>query len=110
MVFGKRARWVLIVLLLAAAVTAGTISVLRLRSAPTAVALINGDTGPLGARIAQELQGSGTRHWDVVDEASTKDYAAVVTLPTDLSTDITSLLTDKPFFFFRAHRKNEQNK
>ncbi|MFJ9363032.1 YhgE/Pip domain-containing protein [Nocardia sp. NPDC101769] len=96
MVFGKRTRWVLIVLLLAAAVTAGTISVLRLRSAPTAVALINGDTGPLGARIAKELQGSGTRHWDVVDEASTKDYAAVVTLPTDLSTDITSLLTDKP--------------
>ncbi|MET8422762.1 hypothetical protein [Nocardia sp. NPDC004860] len=96
MVFGKRARWVLIVLLLAAAVTAGTISVLRLRAAPTAVALINGDTGPLGARIAKELQGSGTRHWDVVDEASTKDYAAVVTLPTDLSTDITSLLTDKP--------------
>lgn len=96
MVFGKRARWVLIVLLLAAAVTAGTVGVLRLRSAPTAVALVNSDTGPLGARIVKDLQGSGIRHWDVVDEASTKDYAAVITLPTDLSADINSLLTDKP--------------
>ncbi|AYF78750.1 hypothetical protein D7D52_05450 [Nocardia yunnanensis] len=94
--FGKRTRWVLIVLLLAAAVTAGTLSVLRLRSAPTAVALINGDSGPLGARIAKELQGSTNRHWDVVDDASTKDYAAIVTLPTDLTADVTSLATAKP--------------
>ncbi|GAB0106278.1 hypothetical protein JMUB6875_52620 [Nocardia sp. JMUB6875] len=96
MVFGKRTRWVLIVLLLAAAVTAGTLSVLRLRSAPSAVALVNGDSGPLGARIAKELQDSGTRHWDVVDEASTEDYAAVITLPTDLTADIKSLATAKP--------------
>ncbi|MGW4245533.1 YhgE/Pip domain-containing protein [Nocardia sp. NPDC004722] len=96
MVFGKRTRWVLIVLLLAAAVTAGTLSVLRLRSAPTAVALVSKDNGPLGARIAKELQDSTNRHWDVVAEADTKDYAAVVTLPADLTADIKSLATDKP--------------
>lgn len=95
-VFGKRTRWVLIVLLLVAAVTAGTFSVLRLRSAPTAVALVNSDSGPLGARIANDLRDSGTRHWEVVDSASTADYAAVVTLPADLTADITSLATDKP--------------
>ncbi|MFE3024757.1 YhgE/Pip domain-containing protein [Nocardia tengchongensis] len=94
--FGKRSRWVLVVLLLAAAVAAGAVGITRLRSAPTAVALINDDSGPLGARIAKGLQDSGTRHWDVVDEASTADYAAVVTLPADLSADINSLVTDKP--------------
>ncbi|MFE4461710.1 YhgE/Pip domain-containing protein [Nocardia tengchongensis] len=94
--FGKRSRWVLAVLLLAAAVAAGAVGITRLRSAPTAVALINDDSGPLGARIAKGLQDSGIRHWDVVDEASTADYAAVVTLPADLSADINSLVTDKP--------------
>ncbi|MFE3188918.1 YhgE/Pip domain-containing protein [Nocardia sp. NPDC059240] len=96
MVFGKRTRWVLIVLLLAAAVTAGTTSVLRLRSSPTAVALVSHDSGPLGARIAKELQDSTNRHWDVVTEADTKDYAAVVTLPADLTADIKSLATAQP--------------
>ncbi|MFE3102843.1 YhgE/Pip domain-containing protein [Nocardia tengchongensis] len=94
--FGKRSRWVLAVLLLAAAVAAGTVGITRLRSAPTAVALINDDSGPLGARIAKGLQDSGIRRWDVVDEASAADYAAVVTLPADLSADINSLVTDKP--------------
>ncbi|GAB3206928.1 YhgE/Pip domain-containing protein [Nocardia tengchongensis] len=94
--FGKRSRWVLVVLLLAAAVAAGAVGITRLRSAPTAVALINDDSGPLGARIAKGLQDSGIRHWDVVDEASAADYAAVVTLPADLSADINSLVTDKP--------------
>ncbi|WP_458688003.1 YhgE/Pip domain-containing protein [Nocardia tengchongensis] len=94
--FGKRSRWVLVVLLLAAAVAAGAVGITRLRSAPTAVALINDDSGPLGARIAKGLQDGGTRHWDVVDEASAADYAAVVTLPADLSADINSLVTDKP--------------
>ncbi|MEV6774473.1 hypothetical protein AB0N05_38130 [Nocardia sp. NPDC051030] len=96
MVFGKRARWALVILLLVAAVSAGTVGYLRWSSAPTGVALINGDTGPMGARIAKALEDSGTRSWDVVDEASTADYAVVITLPTDLSTDISSLATDKP--------------
>lgn len=94
--FGKRSRWVLIVLLLATAVAASVVGIGRLRAAPTAVALVNGDSGPLGARIAKDLQASGIRHWEVVDEASTSDYAAVVTLPADLTTDINSLVTDKP--------------
>lgn len=93
---GKRTRWVLLVLLLAAAVTAGAVTLLRLTPAPTGVALINGDTGPMGARIAKGLQDSGTREWEVVEEASTADYAAVIVLPTDLSAAITSLATDKP--------------
>ncbi|MGW4356766.1 YhgE/Pip domain-containing protein [Nocardia sp. NPDC004582] len=94
--FGKRSRWLLIVLLLAAAVAAGVVGIGRLRAAPTAVALVNGDSGPLGARIAKDLRASGIRHWEVVDEASVSDYAAVITLPADLTADINSLVTDKP--------------
>ncbi len=75
---------------------AGSVGYLRWSSAPTAVALINGDSGPMGTRIAKILQDSGTRSWDVVEEASTSEYAVVITLPPDLSTDIASLATDKP--------------
>ncbi|WP_067704662.1 hypothetical protein [Nocardia jejuensis] len=93
---GKRVRLVLLTLVLAAAVAAGSVGYLRWSSAPTAVALINGDSGPMGTRIAKILQDSGTRSWDVVEEASTSEYAVVITLPPDLSTDIASLATDKP--------------
>ncbi|WP_067531015.1 YhgE/Pip domain-containing protein [Nocardia crassostreae] len=96
MVFGKRSRWALFVLLLAAAVAAGAIALLRHAPAPTGVALINADTGPTGERVVKALQDSGTRTWDVVDEASTADYAAIITLPEDLSTSVTSLATDQP--------------
>ncbi|WP_327143561.1 hypothetical protein [Nocardia sp. NBC_01327] len=94
--FAKRSRWALLVLILAAAVTAGVIGYTRLSAAPTGVALINKDTGPMGAKIARALQDTGTSHWDVVDSASTKDYAAVITLPADLSTSVATLATDKP--------------
>ncbi|MFC9993435.1 YhgE/Pip domain-containing protein [Nocardia sp. NPDC127526] len=94
--FGKRSRWALFVLLLAAAVAAGAVALLRLSPAPEGVALINADTGPIGERVVKALQDSGTREWDVVDEASTADYAAIITLPEDLSTSVSSLATDKP--------------
>ncbi|MBL1077673.1 hypothetical protein JK358_25045 [Nocardia sp. 2] len=94
---GKRTRWALFVLLLAAAVGAGAVGYLRWAAdAPTGIALINGDTGPMGAKIVTALQDSGSREWEAVDEASTADYAAVITLPTDLSSSITSLATDQP--------------
>ncbi|QLY31673.1 YhgE/Pip domain-containing protein [Nocardia huaxiensis] len=94
---GKRTRWALLVLLVAAAIGAGAVGYLRWAAdAPSGVALINGDTGPMGEKIVKALQDSGTREWDVVDEASTGDYAAVITLPTDLSSSITSLATDQP--------------
>ncbi|MFF2552841.1 hypothetical protein ACFVUS_17680 [Nocardia sp. NPDC058058] len=91
-----RTRLALFALLLVAAVTTGVIAYLRMSPAPTGVALINGDTGPTGAKIARALQDSGTREWDVVDSASTDDYAVIITLPTELSADIASLGTDKP--------------
>ncbi|MFI1914851.1 YhgE/Pip domain-containing protein [Nocardia sp. NPDC020380] len=93
--FGKRTRWALIVLLAAAVVAAGAVGYLRLAKSPTGIALINHDTGPQGAKIAKALQDSGSP-WHVVGSASTADYAAVITLPADLSADITSLATDKP--------------
>ncbi|WP_330183543.1 hypothetical protein OHB26_07835 [Nocardia sp. NBC_01503] len=93
---GKRRASVLLVVLIAAAVAAGAVAYFRPQSAPSGVALINGDTGPTGAKIARALQDSGTREWDVVDSASTDDYAVIITLPTDLSADIASLGTDKP--------------
>ncbi|MFB8001983.1 hypothetical protein [Nocardia sp. NPDC056000] len=92
----NRTRLALFALLLVAAVTTGVIAYLRISPAPTGVALINGDTGPTGAKIARALQDSGTREWDVVDSASTDDYAVIITLPTELSADIASLGTDKP--------------
>ncbi|MGV9412988.1 hypothetical protein ACWDOP_24015 [Nocardia sp. NPDC003693] len=96
--FGKPTRRSLLVALplLAIAVGAGAIAYLRQEPAPTAVALVNSDTGPMGQRIAIALQDGGAREWEVVPEASTADYAAVITLPPDLSTAVTSLATDKP--------------
>lgn len=92
----KKLGLALIALVLAGALAAGVVGYLRWSTPPTAVALINTDTGPLGARIAKALQDSGTHDWDVVDEASTADYAVVVTLPADLTTSVASLVTDKP--------------
>ncbi|WP_067574037.1 hypothetical protein [Nocardia acidivorans] len=93
---GKRRVLVLFAVLLTAAIAAGVVAYLRSSPAPTGVALINGDTGPTGAKIVRALQDSGTRDWNVVDSADTDEYAVIITLPTDLSADIASLGTDKP--------------
>ncbi len=97
MVSGKRTRLVLLVLVAAVAVAAGAVGYLRWSvNAPTAVAIIDADTGKTGATIVKALQDSGTRDWTEVEEASTGDYAVIVTLPADLSDSIASLATDKP--------------
>ncbi|WP_245663212.1 hypothetical protein [Nocardia inohanensis] len=97
MVSGKRTRLALLVLVLAVAAAAGAVGYLRWSAtAPTGVAIINGDTGKTGATIVKALQDSGSREWTEVDSASTDDYAVIVTLPTDLSDSIASLATDKP--------------
>ncbi|WP_245720042.1 hypothetical protein [Nocardia uniformis] len=92
----RRLGFALLALVLAGALAAGVVGYLRWSASPTAVALINTDAGPLGERITKSLQNSGTHEWDVVDEASTADYAVIVTLPTDLTTSVASLVTDKP--------------
>lgn len=86
----------MLALVLAGALAVGVVGYLRWSTPPTAVALINTDDGPLGERITKALQDSGTHEWDVVDEASTADYAVIVTLPSDLTTSVASLVTDKP--------------
>ncbi|MFI6870361.1 YhgE/Pip domain-containing protein [Nocardia sp. NPDC050406] len=93
----RRRLWIVaLACVLVGALAAGVVGYLRWSTPPTAVALINTDDGPLGARIATSLQDGGAYDWEVVDEASTADYAVVVTLPTDLTTSVASLVTDKP--------------
>ncbi|WP_280358284.1 YhgE/Pip domain-containing protein [Nocardia otitidiscaviarum] len=92
----KRLLFALLALVVTGALAAGAVTYLRSANPPTAVALVNRDEGPLGERIATTLRESGAHEWAVVDEADTADYAAVVTLPTDLSTSVASLATAAP--------------
>ncbi|MFF0493076.1 hypothetical protein ACFYTQ_28960 [Nocardia sp. NPDC004068] len=97
---GKRARWILFVTAVVAvgALAGGLVWWLRPAAAPTALALVNDDTGPTGARVVQALRADGTHEWHAVRaaDASTDRYAAVVTLPADLSSSVDSLATARP--------------
>ncbi|MCM6773051.1 hypothetical protein NDR87_04635 [Nocardia sp. CDC159] len=97
---GKRARWIL---LLSAVVAVGAIAGglalwLRPGPAPTAIALVNSDTGPTGAKVVEALRADGAHEWQAVrpEEADASRYAAVITLPADLSTSVGSLATPQP--------------
>ncbi len=66
---------------------------------PTGIALVDTDTGPTGARVADSLRrDSGGYDWRFVtaQEASDGDYAAVITLPADLTTALGSLAGPAP--------------
>nr|WP_246461269.1 hypothetical protein [Nocardia transvalensis] len=67
-------------------------------SAPTAVAIVNADTGPAGAKIVKALRDGGIHDWTVADagRADTADYAAVITLPADLSSSLATLASAQP--------------
>ncbi|MFE3542505.1 hypothetical protein ACFXK0_05980 [Nocardia sp. NPDC059177] len=67
-------------------------------SAPTGIALVNADTGPTGERVAKAVQDAGGYQWTVAKpgEVDPADYAAVITLPADLTASMATLATPDP--------------
>ncbi|WP_460699341.1 YhgE/Pip domain-containing protein [Nocardia thraciensis] len=97
---GKRNRWILVVavLLIAGAATGGALWLRQSTHAPAGIAIVNADTGTTGAKIVKGLQDGGIHDWTVAapHQLSTDDYAAVVTLPADLSSSLATLASAKP--------------
>ncbi|MEU8897954.1 hypothetical protein [Nocardia sp. NPDC048505] len=98
----KRSRLaVLVISVLGAGALGGTVTACGLLDGdpPTGIALINADTGPTGARVVQALQQDGRGYtWTMAPPgaADTADYAAVITLPADLTTAVGSLAGAQP--------------
>ncbi|MBF6171629.1 YhgE/Pip domain-containing protein [Nocardia blacklockiae] len=96
----KRTRWFALagVLVVAGGVTGGLLWLRESTAAPTAVAIVNTDTGTTGAKIVKGLRDGGIREWTVAEPggASTADYAAVITLPGDLSSSLATLTSTQP--------------
>ncbi|MDO3650383.1 hypothetical protein [Nocardia mangyaensis] len=67
-------------------------------SAPTGIALVNADTGPTGERVAKAVQDAGGYEWTMAKpgEIDAGDYAAVITLPADLTSSMATLATPDP--------------
>jgi putative membrane protein len=87
--------------LTAGALTAGTGGVVWWRhspDAPTGIAIVNSDTGQTGARIVRALQDGGAHDWTAATPgtAGTANYAAVITLPADLSSSLGTLAGAQP--------------
>ncbi|WP_227998384.1 hypothetical protein [Nocardia australiensis] len=97
---GKRARWALLVVgIVAAGALGGSLTACaRTTSAPTGIALVNTDTGPTGARVVQALEHEGGYEWTTAEPgaADLDEYAAVITLPSDLTAAIGTLAGDQP--------------
>lgn len=96
----KRARWgILAVALLSAGALGAAITAWTGNDrGPTGIALVNADTGPTGARVVKALQDAGGYEWTAAapGEASTGDYAAVITLPADLTESLGTLAGPEP--------------
>lgn len=85
--------------LVAAGAIGGGIVACARSDAPSGVALVNADTGPVGAKIVQSLQQDGGGfEWTAAqaDSASTDDFAAVITLPADFSESMGTLAGAQP--------------
>lgn len=94
---GKRAR--VACLVAAVALAGGGIAACAGQdSAPTGIALVNADTGPTGERVAKAVQDAGGYEWTVAEpgEIDAADYAAVITLPADLTASMATLATPEP--------------
>ncbi|MEU5407585.1 hypothetical protein [Nocardia asteroides] len=94
---GKRARMVCLVA--AVALTGGGIAACAGGDrAPTGFALVDADTGPTGARVAKAVQDAGGYEWTLAKpgEVDPADYAAVITLPADLTSSMATLATPNP--------------
>ncbi|WP_336087140.1 hypothetical protein [Nocardia sp. SSK8] len=93
----KRAR--LLSLTVAALLTGGALAACAgPDSAPTGIALVNADTGPTGERVAKAVQDAGGYEWTLAKpgEVDAADYAAVITLPADLTASMATLATPDP--------------
>ncbi len=77
---------------------AGVTACTRVSAAPTGIALVNADTGPTGDRVLESVQQAGGYDWHILsaEAADTGDYAAVITLPADLSDAMTTLAGTSP--------------
>ncbi|MFE7742551.1 hypothetical protein [Nocardia sp. NPDC057455] len=97
---GKRARWGLLAVALvsAGALGAGITACTGNDRGPTGIALIDADTGPTGARVVKALQDAGGYEWTVAapGEVSADDYAAIITLPADLTESMGTLAGPQP--------------
>lgn len=97
---GKYARLALLAVALvsAGALGAGITACSRSDDSPTGIALVNADAGSTGARVVKALQDAGGYEWTAAKagEASTDDYAAVITLPADLTESMGSLAGEQP--------------
>ncbi|MFQ6397882.1 hypothetical protein ACLMAJ_31135 [Nocardia sp. KC 131] len=97
---GKRARWALLVVGIvgAGAIGSGITACSRSGDAPSGIALVNADSGPTGARVVQALEQAGGYEWTAAKpgEADLDDYAAVITLPADLTTSMGTLAGAQP--------------
>ncbi|MFC6009811.1 hypothetical protein [Nocardia lasii] len=92
----KRAR--LLCLVTAVALAGGAVACTAKDSAPTGIALVNADTGPTGERVVKAVQDAGGHEWTVAKpgEIDANDYAAVITLPADLTASMATLATQEP--------------
>ncbi|WP_280400809.1 hypothetical protein [Nocardia carnea] len=77
---------------------AGATACTRATAAPTGIALVNADTGPTGARVVDAVRQTGGYDWHALPAgaAQTGDYAAVITLPADLTDAMATLAGDAP--------------
>ncbi|MFI9506119.1 hypothetical protein [Nocardia sp. NPDC052566] len=95
----KRTRWgLLAVLVTVGTIAAGIVACGRSADVPSGIALVNADKGPTGARVIKALQEAGGYEWAEAKpgEADIDDYAAVITLPADLTDSMTTLATAEP--------------
>ncbi len=77
---------------------AGVTACTRVSTAPTGIALVNTDTGPTGDRVLESVQQAGGYDWHILsaEPAHTGGYAAVITLPADLTDAMTTLAGNSP--------------
>ncbi|MFC4124602.1 hypothetical protein [Nocardia rhizosphaerae] len=94
---GKRGRLALLVA--AVALAGGGIAACSSGAdVPTGFALVNADSGPTGARVAKAVEEAGGYEWTVAapGQIDPADYAAVITLPEDLTASMATLASPQP--------------
>lgn len=94
----KRTRWgLLIVFVVIGAIVAGLAACSKSDSAPSGIALVSKDRGPTGARVVQALTEAGGYEWTAAESgADTADFAAVITLPENLTESMGTLAGPDP--------------
>ncbi|MGI5219513.1 hypothetical protein [Nocardia sp. CA-290969] len=95
---GTHARAASLALVVLVGGAAGATACTRATTAPTGIALVNADTGPTGAQVLEAVQQAGGYDWHTLPAgaAHTGDYAAVITLPADLTDAMAPLAGDAP--------------